>query len=587
MSNKNSQEELNHLRHSAAHLLAAAVVKLWPDAKPTIGPPVENGFYYDFDFGKTKITEEDLPEIEKEMKKILPNWKEFEKKEVSAKEAKKIFKDNPYKLELIDELEKEGSKISLYRSGDFIDLCKGGHTKKPNKDLRFFKLLSLAGAYWRGNEKNPMLTRIYGTCFPTSQQLAKYLEMLDQAKKRDHRKIGQQLDLWTFSDLVGGGLPLFTPKGALVRRLINEFVEGLQIKHGITQVWTPQVSKAKLFEISGHLSKYKENMFKVISNYSDEEYYLKPMNCPQHAQIYASKKRSYRDLPLRYSDFAMLYRDEKPGELIGLTRTRAFSQDDCHIFCTENQIIEEMHNALDMTAEIMKAYGFSYKYRLSVRDPKHPEKYLGNAKTWEKAERLSEKIIKDRKIDYFLGIGEASFYAPKLDLIATDSIGREWQLSTLQIDFVQPERFGLTYIDSDGQLKRPVMLHRAISGSPERLLAILLEHYNGNLPVWLSPIQAIILPITDRNVVYAQKISKILESNGLRLLIDDEPATLQAKIRKAQIQKIPYLIIVGDKEEKENNLSLRGRDGKDKGKLEIEEFITLAKKTIAKKSLLW
>ncbi|HEY5601202.1 MAG TPA: threonine--tRNA ligase, partial [Patescibacteria group bacterium] len=448
MDDKNNLEAL---RHSCAHLLAAAVMELWPNTKRTIGPAIENGFYYDFDF-ENPISEGDLTKIEKKMAELLPTWNGFEGREVSVDESLKIFKDNPYKIELINEIASSGQKITIFKSGKFEDLCRGGHVKNPSKEIGAFKLLSIAGAYWRGSEKNPMLTRIYGTCWPSKKELDEYLNNLEEAKKRDHRKLGAQLGLWVFSDYVGSGLPLFTQKGALIRRLINEFVEELQTAQEIYQVWTPQIAKAQLFKISGHYDKYRENMFHVRSNYSKEEFFLKPMNCPQHTQIYASQPRSYKDLPIRMSDFAMLYRDEKPGELSGLTRTRSFSQDDCHVFCREDQIIDEMNIALDMTQKIMASYGFSYKYRLSTRDPNNLDKYLGDNKHWEKAEKLAEKILKDKKIDYFIGSGEAAFYAPKLDLIAKDSLGREWQLSTLQIDFVMPERFKLSYVDQNGKL---------------------------------------------------------------------------------------------------------------------------------------
>lgn len=581
----NKNENLNNLRHSCAHLLAAAVKQLWPGTHNAIGPAIENGFYQDFDFGKVKISEEDLEKIEKKMQEMVQTWELFQVKEVTVEQARKDFADNPYKLELIEEFAKEGKTITENDPGNFLDLCKGGHVEgDPKKELKHFKLLSVAGAYWKGSEKNKMLTRIYGTAFPTKEELDKYLWQLEEAKKRDHRKLGTQLGLWTFSDLVGPGLPLFTQKGALVRQLINDFVEGLQSKQGIAQVWTPQIAKAELFKISGHYDKYSENMFEVRSHYSKEEFFLKPMNCPQHTQIFASTHRSYRDLPIRMADFAMLYRDEKVGELMGLARTRSFSQDDCHVFCREDQIIEEANKALDMTKKIMEAYGFEYRYRLSLRDPQHPEKYIGDEKIWQKAEKLSEEILKDRGVEYFEGIGEAAFYGPKLDLIATDSIGREWQLSTLQIDFFMPERFGLTYIDENGKQQRPVMLHRAISGSPERLMAILLEHYNGALPVWLSPVQVQIIPIADRHQEYAQKVLEQLIAANIRSEIDIRAEKMQAKIRDAQLQKIPYMIIIGDREAAENKVAVRTREGKDLGAIDIQEFLNRIKQEVESKA---
>ncbi len=573
---------MENRRHSCSHVLATAVLKLHPKAKLGIGPAIENGFYYDFEFPKA-IEEKDLEKISVEMKQIIKKKLAFLKKEATIEEAAKIFKDQPYKLELIKELAKEGhKKVSLYQTGDFIDLCAGPHVKNTG-EIGQFKLTSLAGAYWRGSEKNKMLTRIYGTCFQTAEELEKYLWQIEEAKKRDHRKIGRELGLWTFSDYVGTGLPLFTQKGALVRRLINEFIEELQSKQGIVQVWTPQIAKAELFKISGHYDKYQENMFSVKSNYSEEEFFLKPMNCPQHTQIYASEPRSYKDLPIRMADFAMLYRDEKPGEISGLTRIRSFSQDDCHIFCREDQIMEEMDKALDMTKKVMDTFGFSYQYRFSVRDPEHPEKYLGDDKTWEKAEQLCEKILKQRKVKYFLGVGEATFYAPKLDLIARDSLGRDWQLSTLQIDFFMPERFNLTYTDHQGQPAKVVMLHRAIAGSAERLMAILIEHFAGAFPVWLSPIQAIIVPITEKQNKYGQEVLEKIKQTGIRVELDERGETASAKIRDAELQKIPYILVVGDKEIKNKSVNVRVRGEKVLGELALEKFIKLIQEDIDKK----
>lgn len=580
--------DLHTMRHSAEHLMHQAVKELFPQIHLAMGPATDEGFYNDFDPQGVKVTEADFPKIEKRMRELINLDLPIIKMEISEKEARELFKDNPYKKEWIDGIVKEQKPISIYWTGkpneknSFVDLCSGPHVEKTGQ-IGPFKLLSIAGAYWHGDEKNKMLTRIYGTCFLTQEELDKYIWQKEEAKKRDHRKLGVELDLWTYSDLVGSGLPLFTQKGALVRRLINEFVESLQSKQGIAQVWTPQIAKADLFKKSGHYDKYRENMFSVKSNYSEEEFFLKPMNCPQHTQIFAGKPRSYKDLPIRMADFAMLYRDEKPGELLGLVRTRSFSQDDCHIFCREDQVEEEMHKALDMTKEIMETYGFSYKYRLSVSDPQHPEKYLGDRKTWEKAEKLCEKIIKERKISYFLGVGEAAFYAPKLDLIAMDSLGREWQLSTLQIDFFLPERFDLSYIDKDGLEKRPVMLHRAISGSPERLMAILIEHYAGALPIWLSPVQVIIIPITDKQLDYAQRINQQLAISNWRIEINDKSDPLGAKIRNAQLQKIPYMLIIGPKEETSHKISVRTRKGEDLGQMTVTDFMNLVKEDIEQK----
>ncbi len=577
-----ADKNLETMRHSCSHLMAAAVLELWPKTKLAIGPAIEKGFYYDFDF-KEPVTEADLPKIEAVMAAIKKENLALVKKEVSLEEAKKIFAGQPYKLELIADLAKEGEKkVCTYMMGNFTDLCLGPHVENTS-EIGPFKLLSIAGAYWKGSEKNKMLTRIYGTCFGSEKELTDCLKLQEEIKKRDHRKLGAEQKLWVFSPLVGAGLPLFTQKGALVRQSIVEFVEKLQSKQGIAQVWTPQIAKAELFKISGHYAKYRENMFKVFSNYSDEEFFLKPMNCPQHTQIYASESRSYRDLPIRMSDFAMLYRDEKPGELLGLARVRAFSQDDCHVFCREDQIIDEMNLALDMTKEIMEAYGFKYKYRLSVKDPEHPEKYLGDPKTWEKAEALAKQVLEQRGIDYCLGIGEAAFYGPKLDLIVTDSLGREWQLSTLQIDFFMPERFDLTYVDKNGQLARPVMLHRAIVGSPERLIMVLLEHYAGALPVWLSPVQVKVIPISEKSQDYAEKIRKELFDQKIRVELDSRDERMQAKIRDAEKEKVPYMLIVGPKEAESDSVSVRQRGEKDLGPMKSEEFLAKIKEDIDKK----
>ncbi len=577
-------DNLNNLRHSASHLLAAAVLDLWPNALNTIGPAIESGFYYDFDFGETKVSEDDLPKIETKMHELAKNWVDFEKIEVTQEEAEKKYQDNPYKLELIQELGQKGENITFYKSGNFVDLCRGGHVTNAKENLQHFKLLSIAGAYWRGDENNKMLTRIYGTAFTTKEDLDSYLNQLEEAKKRDHRKLGRELDLFTFSEYVGSGLPLYTPKGALVRRLLNEFIEEEQIKLGYTQVWTPQIAKAELFKISGHYDKYKDDMFRVVSNYSKEEFFLKPMNCPQHTQIYAARARSYRDLPIRLSDFAMLYRDEKPGELNGLARVRSFSTDDCHIFCREDQVDEEIDKALAMTKKIMQTFGFSYRYRLSTRDPQHPEKYLGDPKIWDKVEKWAVEIMQRNNIEYYDGVGEAAFYAPKMDLMAKDNLGREWQLSTVQIDYVQPERFNLEYANAEGGKSRPVMIHRAVLGSSERAMMILIEHYAGNLPLWLSPVQIKVIPISDKNLDYANTIQQSLVANHLRSELDDRKDTLGGKVRDAQLQKIPYMFIVGAKEQAAGKVAVRTRAGIDLGQVDLDEVTNLLKEKTASKS---
>lgn len=578
----NKQVELDQLRHSAAHLLAAAVMELYPDAKRTIGPAIESGFYYDFDFGDTKITDADLPKIEKKMRQLITTWKNFERHELSVDDVKTEFKDNEYKIELINEFSGEGQTLSVYQSGAFRDLCRGGHVEDPSKVLKFFKLTKLAGAYWRGDEKNKMLTRIYGTAFATQEELDHYLWLQEEAKKRDHRKLGRELDLFSFSDYVGSGMPLYSPKGALIRRLLNGYVEELQSRQGYFQVHTPQIAKAELFKKSGHYDKYKEDMFRVVSNYSDEEFFLKPMNCPQHTQIYAAQARSYRDLPLRLTDFAMLYRDEKPGELNGLARVRSFSQDDCHVFCREDQVDAEVDMALAMTKEIMKAFGFKYRYRLSTRDPEHPEKYLGDPKVWDKLEKWAVTIMERNNIPYYDGPGEAAFYGPKMDLMATDALGREWQLSTVQIDMVQPERFELEYTAVDGTKARPVMIHRAILGSSERAMMVLLEHYAGALPLWLSPVQVSLLPISENELGYTQELGYSLNTSGIRVEVDESNRTLGKKMVRAREQKVPYMAIIGKTELENKTVTLKNRAG-EQITLTIDEVVAKLKQEIFSK----
>jgi threonyl-tRNA synthetase len=570
--------KLKNIRHSCAHLLASAVIEIYPQVLPTIGPATEDGFYYDFDFGLAKLSANELTKIENKMRELVKNWNSFEKKVVSTDEARQHFANNAYKVEIINDLDssKGDSKkdeITFYKSGDFVDLCRGGHVDNPRNLLRHFKLLSIAGAYWRGNEKNKMLTRIYGTAFETSEELDNHLKMLEEAKKRDHKKLGVELDLFTFSDYVGSGLPMYTPRGALLRKILNNYIERLQSQDGYTEVWTPQIAKAELFKLSGHYEKYKDDMFVVKSHYSNDEMFLKPMNCPQHTQIYASRPRSYRDLPLRFTDFAMLYRDEKPGQLNGLARVRSFSQDDCHVFCREDQVDEEVDKMLEMTRKAMGTFGFEYRYRLSTRGANDMANYLGPVEVWEKVEEWAVKIMKRNKIDYYNGPGEASFYAPKMDLMAVDALGREWQLSTIQIDFVQPARFGLTYKDSDGKDKPVVMIHRAILGSVERLMMILIEHYNGLFPLWLAPSQIVMLPISENHVITANEMAQKLRIAGVRADVDASAKTIGAKIRLQTLQKVPYMGIIGDKEVESGCVSVRDRSGNDLGQIDIDKLI--------------
>ena len=580
-------DELYKIRHSAEHVLTQAVEQLYPNQTIRVmGPATDDGFYMDFEpLGDLKISDADFPQLEAKMAKIIKANLPIVRKEISLDEAKKIFADNPYKMDWLNSITDGGEVISVYHTADqYFDLCAGTHASSTG-EIKAFKLLSIAGAYWHGDEKNKMLTRIYGTAFQSKEELEKYLNFLAEAERRDHRRLGRELKLFSFSDLVGSGLPLFTPKGTFIRKTLNDYIESTQSSNGYTQVWTPQIVKAKLFQISGHYDKYKDSMFRVNSNYSEDEFFLKPMNCPQHTQIYASEPRSYRDLPVRLTDFAMLYRDEKPGELNGLARVRSFSQDDCHIFCREDQVDEEIDKALTMTKNIMATFGFKYRYRLSTRDLEHPEKYIGDPTTWDKVEKWAIEIMKRNRIDYFDGPGEAAFYAPKMDLMATDALGREWQLSTIQIDFFAPERFGLEYTDKDGTKKRPVMLHRAILGSSERFMIVMIEHFAGAFPVWLSPVQAKIIPITDSQHEYANKVLAKLIGKGIRAEIDDRSEKMQGKIRDAQLEKIPYMLIICKREAESNSVAVRQRDGQDLGAINVDDFTAKVKDQIFTKSL--
>ena len=580
-----NQEQLNNLRHSCAHLLAHAVKLLYPGANNAIGPAIENGFYQDFDMGKWKVSESDFPKIEAKMRDILPKWKAFTYGKLTLAEAKKLFSDNPYKIEMAEEFAKGGKKLLTNNPGDFPDLCKMGHVEHPDKELRHFKLLSVAGAYWRGSEKNKMLTRIYGTVFPTPEELEKYLWQHEEAKKRDHRKLGKELDLFVFSDLVGRGLPLFTPKGTLLRELLNEFSQGLRLKRGFQKVWVPHITKSELYKTSGHWDKFKDELLIMESKETDDQLVMKPMNCPHHQQIYASRPRSYKDLPIKYLETTAVYRDEKAGEMIGLSRVRSVTQDDSHSFCTPEQIEEVYQMLIDIIKEFYGALGMKYRARLSFTDPAQPEKYLGEPKLWQKAQRILLKIAKESGLEYFEAPGEAAFYGPKIDIMVADSLGREWQLATPQLDFVQPKRFGLTYIDADGTEKTPVMIHFALMGSLERFLSVYIEHTAGKFPVWLAPVQVKVIPIAERHNEAAQKVLVELQNGGIRVELDDRQERMQAKIRGGSLQKIPFMAIIGDKEMEANppSLSIRSREGKDIGNLTISEFIAKLTKDIETK----
>lgn len=575
-------QKLDALRHSAAHMLAAAVLELYPGTKLAIGPTIENGFYYDFKFPEgVSVSENDLVAIEKKMKHIMKGNHKFIGKEVAVAEAKEFEKDQPFKLELIEEFSSEGKNLTLYESGPFTDLCRGGHAENTNQiPADALKLHKLAGAYWRGDEKNPMLTRIYGLLFANREELDAYLTQLEEARKRDHRKLGKELDLFVFSDLIGPGMPLFTPKGTIVRSAIANYSRELNKRIGFQEVHTPNANKAELFKISGHYDKYKDDMLQVKSHYSDEEYYLKPMNCPQHTQIYASQMRSYKDLPIRFADFANLYRDERPGELSGLTRLRCFSQDDGHCFCREDQIEQEFNNVLMVIKEALTTYGLKYWIRLSLRDPNQKEKYLGDDSTWNKAETTLRKLLEENKIDFKAAEGEAAFYGPKMDIMAVDAIGREWQISTIQLDLNMPVRFGLTYVDSDGTEKHPVMIHRALIGSPERFMGILIEHYAGAFPTWLAPVQLMVAPVSAKHAEGSQALFKELEAEGIRVAIDTADETVGKKVRNAAGQKIPYILVVGDRELEGGEWTIKVRGTEEQLKMSKSEFVEKIKTEI-------
>lgn len=575
MTMAKSDPDLEKLRHSLSHLLAAAVLELYPDAKPALGPAIENGFYYDFEFGKP-ISENDLAKIEERMKEILKDWDDFSVKGLSAEEAKEIYKNNPYKLELISEIEKKGEEITLYVSGGFEDLCRGGHAESAKDiDPEGFKLSRLAGAYWRGNEKNKMLTRIYGLAFENKKELEDCLRRQEEAKERDHRKLGKELDLFTFSDLVGPGLPLFTPKGTLMRNLITEKIFQIQEKYDYQSVWIPHITKKELYETSGHWEKFGEELFHV-KGAGETHFVMKPMNCPHHTQIYASKPRSYRELPVRFAEATTVYRDEQAGELLGIVRVRSLTQDDGHVFCTPDQIEKECEIIVDVIKEFYESLGMwkngEYWVSLSVRDPETPEKYIGQKEIWDKSEKTLEDIARKNNLEYKKIQGEAAFYGPKLDFMFKDAIGREWQLATIQLDFNMPKRFGLEYTSKDGTKETPVMIHRAVAGSLERFMGVMIEHFAGAFPLWLSPVQAKILPIGEDHREYAGEILAVLKKRGFRVEMDSSDETLGKRIRQVKLEKIPYFAVIGDNEMSSKEIKVESRDKGDLGLMSAEDF---------------
>lgn len=573
-TDKQSREYLDNLRHSTAHLLAAAILELYPSAKRTIGPAIENGFYYDFDFGEVKVAESDFEKIETKMKEIIKTWKGFEKEDVTAEEAKEFYFGNEYKIELIEEFSGEGKDLTFYKSGEYSDLCRGGHINHPESEIKHFKLLSVAGAYWRGSEKNKMLTRIYGTVFPTKVELDKYLENLELAKKYDHRKLGQELELFTISEKVGQGLVLWMPKGNVIKEQIENWAKKTEEEWGYKRVTTPNITKSGLYHTSGHLPYYKDDMYPPMKlDDSEEEYFLKPMNCPHHHMIFDATQHSYRDLPLRLAEYGTCYRYESSGELFGLMRVRGFAQNDSHIYCTEDQAIEEFVKVMKLHEYYYKTLGITdYHLELALRDPNNTKKYHGNEEMWVKAEKLMREAVKQVDIPMVEEIGSAAFYGPKIDFIIHSKIGREFAISTNQIDLYMGERFGLKYTDKDGKDKTPVIIHRAPLGSHERFIGFLIEHYGGAFPTWLSPVQVKILPISEKHLEYASDIVKELKQNEIRVELDERAETLGNKIRNAQSEKVPYMLIVGDKEVEEKAVSVRKRDGSNLS-MQISKFI--------------
>ena len=570
----NDDEGKTAFWHSSAHILAQSILALYPQAKLTIGPAIENGFYYDVDFGGVSFSEKDLPALEKQFLNFAREKFDFKMRSSSKADALAFYKkeDNPFKVELIENL--EDGTITFCDHADFTDLCRGGHIPHTGF-VKAVKLLNVAGAYWRGDETKPQLTRIYGISFPKQKELTEYLALLEEAKKRDHRKLGKELDLFTFSQKVGQGLPLWLPKGTALRERLENFLKEAQKKAGYEQVISPHIGNKELYMTSGHYEKYGADSFQPIQTPADgEEFLLKPMNCPHHCEIYNARQWSYKDLPKRYAEFGTVYRYEQSGELHGLTRVRGFTQDDAHIFCMPSQLDEEFKKVIDLVLYVFGSLGFEdFTAQVSLRDPEKPEKYIGSNENWDLAENAIINAAKEKNLNYVIEYGEAAFYGPKLDFMVKDALGRKWQLGTIQVDYNLPERFELTYKGSDNELHRPVMIHRAPFGSLERFVAILLEHTGGNFPLWLMPEQVIILSVSEKYEKYAEKVSNQLKNSEIRALIDNRNETIGKKIREAQLNKFPYMLIVGEKEAAENTVAVRNRVEGDTGSITIETFI--------------
>ncbi|MFA4953967.1 MAG: threonine--tRNA ligase [Patescibacteria group bacterium] len=587
------------MRHSAAHVMAAAVKRLFPQAKFGVGPVIDNGFYYDIDIGRA-LTPEDLVSIEAEMRKVEKEATQFVREEMDIDAGIKLFEalGQTYKIELLNDIKTKGTtklnveeagdvepgaaKISVYRTGDFVDLCRGPHVADASQ-IGACKLYRLAAVYWRGKESNPQLQRIYGLCFATAEELAAYEKMLEEAKKRDHKILGPALDLFTFSDLVGPGLPLWTPKGTILRNLLDEFVWSLRSMRGYQRVEIPHITKKELYEVSGHWDKYQNDLFKIKTR-EGHEFAMKPMNCPHHTQIYARKQWSYRELPQRYANTTMCYRDEQTGELSGLSRARSFTQDDAHVFCRMAQAKEEFLKIWDIIHEFYAVFGFQLQVRLSRHDPATPQKYLGDPSKWEIAEGMLKEIVSEKGVEALDGLGEAAFYGPKLDFMAKDSLGREWQVATIQLDLNMPERFGLVCVNEASEHETIVMIHAAIMGSVERFLSIAIEHYAGAFPLWLSPVQVAILPVADRHIEFARNLADELETHGIRAEVDEAAESVGKKIRNAETQKIPLALVVGDKEMESGDLTVRQRGDKEQAVMSKAKFIEETVEKSVKKS---
>ncbi|HUT67103.1 MAG TPA: threonine--tRNA ligase [Dehalococcoidales bacterium] len=556
----NTENKLETMRHSASHVMAEAVLSIFPDAKFGIGPAIEDGFYYDFDLPRS-LTPDDLPVIEKKMGEIIKANLPFTHRELGKEEAKKLFASQPYKLELIEEIADD--KVGIYEQGNFVDLCRGPHINSTG-EIKVFKLTNIAGAYWRGNEHNPMLQRIYGIAFNSRKELEEYLTLQEEIKKRDHRKIGKDLDLFVFSDLVGKGLPLFTEKGSIIRRELERFVVDEELKRGYKHIYTPDLANVELYKTSGHYPYYKDTMYPVMK-VDEEELILRPMTCPHHFQYYASRPRSYRELPFRIAELAKQFRYEKSGELLGLLRVRMFCLADSHIVCQKDQALDELNQVLDLIEYIALVIGYkpgeNYRYRLSLGDRKDTKKYYQDDEAWDYAENVLRDVLKQRKANYFEAEKEAAFYGPKIDIQMKNVAGKEDTAFTVQYDFVMPKRFKLSYIDRDGKEKEPIVIHRSSIGAIERTMALLIEHYAGAFPTWLSPVQVKIIPVADRHLDHIRKLEGEFKSRGVRVEVDDRSERMNLKIRQAQLEKIPYMVIIGDKEVADNSVSVRRRSG--------------------------